>query len=60
MTTEAIRSELRTVAGRDPYDWWDEGTPATRTDLGTARGIDVGADGEHLHRPDVAATRSCA
>jgi RHS repeat-associated protein len=45
VNTEAIRSEIRTVAGFDPYSYIHGGTPATQTDLGLVRGTDVGPDG---------------
>ena len=45
VNTEAIRSEIRTVAGFDPFDFVFGGTPATQTNLGLVRGIDAGPDG---------------
>ena len=45
VNTEAIRSEIRTVAGFDPLSFVNGGTPATETDLGNVRGIAAGADG---------------
>ncbi len=38
VTTEAIRSEMRTIAGQDPFGWWDDESPATLFPLDLARG----------------------
>ena len=45
VTTEAIRSQIDTVLGRDPYAWWETGNDATEIDLGLVRGSDAGPDG---------------
>jgi RHS repeat-associated protein len=45
VNTEAIRSEIRTVAGFDPLSFVNGSTPATEQDLGNVRGIAGGADG---------------
>lgn len=45
VNTEAIRSEIHTVAGIDPFSEINGDTPATQSDLGNVRGIAPGPDG---------------
>ena len=53
VTTEAIRSEIRTVVGCDPFGFETGDTDGHADPTSTlVRGIDVGADGSDLRRRD--------